>query len=226
LITPLGSSIIPAMSRAESDAQWCTIYLRAITFAMVIAAPIAVAFTVFPHEIVSLLYGKGWGPSANLVAIFGPAMMIQPIYSSMGWLYISRGDARGMLRASIPASTVYLMAFLIGVQWGPEGLATGYVFASYIVIPVWIWWAVRRTPLSIRAVTTCVAGPMVSASAAGALIVVIGWSREDSFLFRISFFCALYGALIGILVLAIPSLRALVTRWVTDRRLLNPNSNG
>lgn len=170
LTAPIGTATIPALSRTVDDPpRWRTIYLTTLTGVTIIACPVAYVFFIFPFETVDLLYGEGWRPSAEVLKILAPVIVLQAIYSSIQWVYLSRGDTAGLLRASIPIAIMFAISFAIGSQYGMTGLASAYVIASAIATPIWIWLGCRKTIINPWHILGLVGVPILVAIGSAAL---------------------------------------------------------
>jgi PST family polysaccharide transporter len=99
------------------------------------------------------------------------AGFLQPLVNTLGWLYISQGRSRDLMKWGLVSSALIVASFVIGISWGPLGVARAYALMIGIVIaPFAIWFAgskgaVSRVDLAREcAYALAVAAPTVMAS--------------------------------------------------------------
>jgi PST family polysaccharide transporter len=101
--------------------------------------------------------------------LLAPTIAIFAIINPLGWLIFSIGlVARGMKAAPVLA-TIMITGYVIGLPYGPRGVA----FAYSAVLTLWviphILWCVHGTVISLRDVLLTVSRPMASGAVAGAV---------------------------------------------------------
>jgi polysaccharide transporter, PST family len=82
------------------------------------------------HTLVNVALGRRWMGVAPIFQWLGLDAFIAPLLCSMGWLFISQGRTTELRDWSVPTPILFVCAFVIGLRWGPEGIAAGYAAAS------------------------------------------------------------------------------------------------
>lgn len=175
LSAPLTVVAVAALSRVRDDAaQYRRYFLRALSTMAFIGMGVAAALTLVGADLIFVLLGPGWEPSGRIFTIFGPAIGISLLYGTHGWIHLSIGRADRWLRWGLVELAVTALCFLIGLPWGPAGIAVAWVASFWILAIPGLWYAGRPVHLGI--------GPMIavvwryvlaSALAAGAVVAVV-----------------------------------------------------
>ena len=103
---------------------------------------------------------------APIFSILAVGALIAPIGNAMGWLFITQDRTREMRNQGIATTAIAITSFIVGLPWGPRGVAFCYVAAGAAWAPVTWWIATRRGPVSprtlVRALTPYVTGAFVT----------------------------------------------------------------
>lgn len=131
---PLGRVIVPVLSKlADEPTRYrkaFTLSLRAISVATV---PGIAAATFTSAELVPLLLGDRWAAAAPVFFWLGLSGLLQPLTNTTGWLFLSRGEGGRMLKWGLLISVTTIAAVVIGLRWGPVGVAMAYCLNDYLV---------------------------------------------------------------------------------------------
>ena len=108
------------------------------------------------------------GPILRWLAIAG---FIQPLINSLGWLYISQGRGRDLMKWGFVACALVVSSFVAGLPSGPLGVARAYaIMICTVVAPLAVWSAgskgsVTRVDLAKLCCSALViASPTIAAS--------------------------------------------------------------
>lgn len=126
-VGPLSGVMIPALSRLADDREaYCRSYISTLRLLLVSIIPGVLAVGVTAHWWVPLMLGPAWVPSVAILRWLAIVGVIDPFTSTGGWLYISQGKTREMLRLGLISSSSTIVAFVVGLPWGAEGVAAAY----------------------------------------------------------------------------------------------------
>src|SRR5690606_38424357 len=150
---PLQSVIVPTLSRLNDDPErYRRAYFQAVGVFQLVSCPLMAFVAVMAPQLVDLFFGPGYeeaGPVLRWLAVSG---VVQPLSNSLGWLYISQGRTGELMRWGLWSSVLVLLSFLIGLPWGPLGVAQSYTLSICLVIsPIAAWFAGRGGPVSSQA---------------------------------------------------------------------------
>jgi O-antigen/teichoic acid export membrane protein len=173
VIEPVTSVAVPALSRLnEEPERYRQAYLRLLEKVAMVTMPLMAFMIVTADWIVRVVLGPQWGESARLFAILGVSGVVQPVASTAGWLFVSQGRSREMLRWGLIGSPLLMLFIVAGLPWGAVGVATSYA-AGFVCVatPLLFWYVGRRGHVRARDIYGAVA-PMFCAAlcTAGALL--------------------------------------------------------
>lgn len=187
------------------------VYLRILAVMMLVAIPLSAYLVLAAEDIVRLLLGPGWERSATILRWLALSGLVQPISFSSGWLYMSRGNSRGMMWWGIFGWTLLLLALLAGVPFGLEGVAAAYTLSQFFLVVPCMLYAFRDTPLHLNDLPGLIWRPAAAAAAAGAALLALRaqWPQLHwigHMIVEGLAFAVVYGGLIG----SAPAQRALI----------------
>ena len=85
-----------------------------------------------------------------------------PIANANGWLLISQGRAREMFNWGLIGGTMSIIAIVVGLPWGPVGVAAAYALSGVAIrTPLSFWYVCRKGPVRSRDIYRIVALPTI-----------------------------------------------------------------
>lgn len=152
------------VSRPDDFARY---YLQALNRICWATAPMVAILLVCAPEVVRILLGPGWESAARVFQILGITAFFQPIYTTIGWVFVSTGRTDRFLRWSLMAMPITVAGFVGGLRWGVEGVAWGYAIAFCVGVLPWTFpYTFRGTHLTVRAMVRHLAAPYAFAAVA------------------------------------------------------------
>jgi len=195
---PITAVAIPALSRLQNDPeQYRRYYYRAISTIAFITMPLVAMLAALSGEIIRIVLGNQWTDSAIIFKILAVAAFRQPVTSTIGWVYVSLGQTKRMMHFGLIKTPIIIACFIIGLPWGPVGVATSYVLCGLFVLVVPnLWFAFRYSPVNIIGFFKTVWRP-----ATVSLIMYASLElAKYYFAFRSSVWAVLYCSIIALLV--------------------------
>ncbi len=98
--------------------------------------PLVLAMAGLSREIVSVLLGEEWIEVAIIFKVLAFAAMFQPLVSTTGWIYTSMGQTKRMFYWGLISLPFFVLSFIVGLRWGPLGVATSYTTCFILVLMV------------------------------------------------------------------------------------------
>jgi teichuronic acid exporter len=95
----------------------------AIGLAMILNLPIMVALAILSPEIVVVLFGAKWLPTAPILSILAIGGIFLPVHAINLQIVLAQGNMRVFLRNEIAKKTIGVVCMLIGSFFGIVGLA-------------------------------------------------------------------------------------------------------
>lgn len=138
----LGRALFPALSRMQGEtARLAESYVRVTAAVVLITAPLMFGLFVLREPFVATILGERWQPVAELLFWLAPVGFMQSIGTMVGSLYLASGRTDVMFKWGIFAGLLAILAFVIGLQWGLEGVA-----AAYFLVSVFFFWPSLAIP--------------------------------------------------------------------------------
>lgn len=146
LITPVTSVLVPVLSRLQSDpVRYRRTFLRVYDGIMLIAFPCAALGLVLAEPIVLLVLGPKWKAAVPLFAGFALVAVTAPLTFVPSWLFMSQGRGRDQLYSYLVAGPVTVIAYLIGLRWGPIGVVLSLAIANPTVLLPIVYYVAGRS---------------------------------------------------------------------------------
>ena len=200
--TPLHQVMLSAFSRVQDDpTRLRRGFLVATQYVAIIALPVMTGLALVASPLVEVVFGDKWLPSVpviRLLALAGTLQLVTKLWFS-GILAAGRTDLQ--LRWTFLSVLLYLPAFAVGLRWGIVGVATGYLAATAILVPVQYRFVARVLGVTKRdvwsAVKTSLTGCAVMAGTValtGRALDVAGVPRLLNLMLVIAVGAAVYSA--------------------------------
>lgn len=127
--------LVPAMSKdQDDDAKVRTAFLRSTGVIAVTVVPFTLLAGVLAEEIILALPGEQWLPATQLVRLLAVVGLIQTVSGQTGVIFHIKGRTDLLLYWGIVSAVVTVGGYVIGVQWGAEGVAWGYLIAMALLL--------------------------------------------------------------------------------------------
>jgi PST family polysaccharide transporter len=107
--------------------------------------PIAVFGALFADDIVLIVFGPKWADAAGIFRLLAPTILVFGIINPTGWLLQSVGLQGRSLRIAFVIAPLVIIAYLVGLPYGPEGVAFAYSVAMTLWVVPHVMWALHNT---------------------------------------------------------------------------------
>jgi PST family polysaccharide transporter len=103
------------------------------------------------YPLTLVVLGSKWEGAATIFAGFAAVALFVPLCSACSWLMTSQGRGRDSLVSSVIVSGVTVIAFVVGIPFGPVGVAISYSISGLLIqIPAVYYIAGRYGPVRTR----------------------------------------------------------------------------
>jgi O-antigen/teichoic acid export membrane protein len=165
-----GEVAFSALSRIQNDPPRLKNYfLKGYSLILALTLPITVACALFANDITLVLLGPKWMASAPILRLLAPTILFFAIANPLFWLLSSIGLVKRSLKMSFVIAPVMIGSYLIGLPYGPKGVAFAYSTGMMLWVLPLIVWAVHDTVVSFRDILMAVARPLSASLFAAAL---------------------------------------------------------
>jgi len=173
LIGAVGGVAFSALSRLQDDAvRLKNYFLKGATLLVSITAPITIFSAVFANEIVLVILGPKWVDAALIFRLLTPTILVFSIINPTGWLLQSTGLQVRSLRIAMVIAPLVITAYVIGLPYGPKGVALGFSMAMVLWVVPHVLWCLHDTQISPREFFSAISRPFFAAIAAVILPLV------------------------------------------------------
>ena len=159
-----GELAFAALSRLQDDPDRLKRYfLAGYSLVLALTLPITIAFGLFADDVIFVLLGPKWGEAAPIVRILAPTILVFAIVNPLGWLLGSLGMVERGLKMALVFAPFIILGCVVGLPFGPQGVATAYSAVMILWLVPFVAWAVQGTMISVWDVLSTVIRPLVCA---------------------------------------------------------------
>lgn len=174
LNSAIGEVVFSALSRIrDNPAQLRTSFIKGFSLILGLTLPVSVACAAFSDDIVSVVLGPGWHDAAPIVRLLAPAVTVVSIINPLGWLIFALGYVARSMKAAPVLATIMISGYVVGLPYGPKGVACAYSVALALWMTPHILWCIHGTPISFGDILRAVRAPAACSVVAGA--AAFGW---------------------------------------------------
>ena len=166
----LGGVTFSGLARLQNDAvRFRSYFLKGYSLNVSLTIPITIFSAVFAQDIVLVVLGQKWAEAAIIFQMLAPAGLFYGIVNPLVWvLFASHRQVRS-LKLALVIAVLILTGCLVGLPYGPKGVALGFSTAMVLWIIPHIIWCLRGTPITPLDLFRTCSRPLVSAIIAVAL---------------------------------------------------------
>jgi PST family polysaccharide transporter len=152
LIGPVARVVVPTLSRLQLQPErYRRVLLEVFEITAVVSFWLTGVVLALSEPITALALGPQWEGAAAIFAGFSLVALYTPVASVGSWLLTSQGRGREFLRQSVIASSLKVVGCVVGLPFGPVGVAVGYsTFCMLVALPLTYHIAGRRGPVCSR----------------------------------------------------------------------------
>jgi O-antigen/teichoic acid export membrane protein len=178
-----------ALSKLQSNpAALREKYEAALSTLAFFVMPFAAILSVTAEDVTVILLGEKWRAAGLLLHILALRGIFQVIEGSQGWLHLSIGTADRWRKWGIVSALVLVATVLVGLPFGPRGVAIAVVMASLLLAIPSIVYAGRPIGIDARLIIHAVGPQLVGAISTAAA----GWWLQTMFLADYSSFVRIF----------------------------------
>ena len=172
LLAAVGTVAFPVLSRMQGDVQRLRrSYLKFHSVVVAMTIPVVISCVLFADEIVRILLGPKWRGVALVLRLLAPTVLAFGVINPLSWFLRATGQVGRSLKIALLIAPVVILGIVVGLRYGPPGVAIGYSSAMLLLSVPLVAWAKHRTVISTIDYFDCIKRPMT----AGALGGAAGW---------------------------------------------------
>jgi len=173
-VAPLTAVAVSALSRLDRNSiQYKRYLLSALAVVGFVGMGLAADLTLVGKDVIRLLLGPGWEAAGRIFTFFGPGIGVMFLYATHGWIHLSIGRPDRWLRWGLVEVTVTVLLFILGLAWGPVGIAVAWTASFWILTLPALWYAGRPIGFGIAPVIAAVWKYVLASALAGCTSALI-----------------------------------------------------
>jgi O-antigen/teichoic acid export membrane protein len=170
VVAPISDVALAALSRLSMEHEELKRrYLSVVSQVAFVGIALSVFLTVTAKDIILLILGPQWNKTAEIFTFFGPGIGLMLISNTQGWLHLSMGRADRWFRWGVLELFVTAILFIIGLRFGPSGVAIAWTLSFCALTGPAIWYAGRPVRLKVSALVSILWRYFAAGIAAGLL---------------------------------------------------------
>ncbi|MEO6188699.1 MAG: oligosaccharide flippase family protein, partial [Ginsengibacter sp.] len=147
---PLNSVTLPALSSLQNNGEkFRQFYQRFIFTLSFFSMPLVIYLAVFSEELIILLLGEQWVGASYVFKLLAISSFIQPVETTRGLVMISTGQTNRHFIWGVINAVFVVTGFLIGINWGMEGIAISYAIVNYLILYPSLKWAFKNSEVTV-----------------------------------------------------------------------------
>ena len=203
LNSAFGGVAFSALARLQDDPVRLRHYfIHGYSLVISITVPLTLFLGFFADQIFLVLFGPKWLEAAAIFRLMTPTVLIFSLINPFGWLLFATGRQRRSLHTALVIAPLVILACVLGLPYGPRGVAAAYSMAMALWFVPHMVWCVQGTPVSVRDLLPSIGRPVLASLVAGTLgIIVDRYTMADKsplveLVFGGGFMLAIYGVMI------------------------------
>ena len=192
LNSAVGDVAFSALSRIQDDpARQRRYFLKGYSLVLALTIPVTIACALFADDVVFVLLGPKWKSAAGIFRLLAPTMLVFAVANPLGWFLSSIGLVGRGLKIALVIGPLMVASYIIGLPYGPRGVAFAYSAVMLLwLLPV-IAWCVYGTAISLKDILRTVSRPLASVAPAAllAFTVMVSLAHVSSVLLRLCLEC-------------------------------------
>ncbi len=170
----VGEVAFSALSRVQHDPnRFNSYFLKGYSLVLAMTLPLTIACVVFANDVVLVLLGPKWMDAVALFRLLAPTIMIFAVINPLGWLLYSLGLVRRSLNIALVFAPTIVAGYLMGLPYGPKGVAFAYSAVMALWVIPFIAWCVKGTAVSFWDVLSALIRPLGFGILAGGLAFAV-----------------------------------------------------
>ena len=143
---------IPALSRVQTEHdRYRRAFLQVFEAIALMSFLLTGLLLALAHPLTLAVLGPKWEAAAVIFANLTIAALTYPPTSASTWLFASQGRGKDWVLASSIISIVTFSSFLVGLPFGPAGVAISYSASCVLIQAPFVYYmAGRRGPVSVK----------------------------------------------------------------------------
>jgi len=165
-----GEVAFSALSRVQNDpSRLKSYFVKGYSLVLALTLPATIACALFANDLILVLLGPKWKAASAIFRLLAPTILVFAIANPLSWLLFSMGLVGRLLKMGVVIAPIMIGSYLIGLPYGPKGVAFAYSAVMTLWLVPLVIWALHDTVVSPRDILRALSGPLASSILAGGL---------------------------------------------------------
>ncbi len=211
LNSAVGEVAFSVLARVQNDAARLRSYfLKGYSLVLALTVPVTIACALFGDDLIFVLLGPKWKAAIPIFRLLAPTILMFAMMNPFSWLLFSMGWVNRSLKIALVIAPLAISAYLIGLPYGPKGVALAYSTAMTIWLVPHILWCIHGTNISFGDILGVVKRPVVSAVVAATIAFAVQFQFAQNLppLLRLVIGCGILFAIYAVMLLYVMGQKA------------------
>jgi O-antigen/teichoic acid export membrane protein len=147
---PINAVVLPALARVQTEHdRYRRVFFQVFEAIALLSFLLTGLLLALAYPLTLVVLGPKWEAAAVIFANLTIAALIYPPTSASTWLFASQGRGKDWVLVSSIVSIVTLCSFVVGLPFGPAGVAISYSASCVLIQAPFVYYmAGRRGPVS------------------------------------------------------------------------------
>jgi len=160
----VGEAAIPSLSRAAAASEGLpSAFRRMFAVSCVLGLPMFLVGVIWPDDIVRTLLGAKWTDATAIIPWLFLAGLARMLMVPTGWIYVASGRPKRMLAWQLMWTPFVLLSFVVGLPYGPVGVAACYAGVNCLGLGFSYAFCFRGTDMHLSDVFVTLLAPTICA---------------------------------------------------------------
>lgn len=165
-----GGVAFATLSRVRGDlTRFKSYFLKGYSLVLALTIPITIVSALFADDLILVLLGPKWNGTATVFRLLAPTILIFAMINPLAWLLFSLGMVGRSLKVALVLAPLVILGYVIGLPYGPKGVAFAYSAVMALWVLPHIAWGVHGTVVSFWDILQTLGRPLFSGIAAAAV---------------------------------------------------------
>lgn len=170
----VGDVAFSALSRLQHEpARFRSYFLKGYSLVLTLTIPASIGIALFAPDLILVLLGPKWRAAAPILRLLAPTVVVLSLINPVGWLMFSLGMVGRSLKASLVFAPIIIASYVIGLPYGPEGVALAFSAAMTLCAVPIIAWGIHGTVITLRDIASTASRPVLSALVAAVVAFAV-----------------------------------------------------
>ncbi len=172
--TSIGGVAFSSLARVQNDpARLKSYFLKGYSLVVAITLPATIACAVFADDMVHVMLGPQWDQAATMFRLLAPTILVFGMINPMAWLLQATGLQQRSLNIALVMSPLILGSYIIGLPYGPNGVALSFSTMMVLWLMPNLYWCVHGTGIALREVLAAAGRALFSALVAAVAGLIV-----------------------------------------------------